>query len=103
MSDPQVALVMLALFRRRLGGFNDASVWATLAKAALAALGMGALTGGALLAVRAVGLPDGIAAHAASVAAPGAVGVLAYFTLAARLNLSEARLALNLIRRRLGV
>jgi putative peptidoglycan lipid II flippase len=97
------ALVMLALFRRRLGGFNDASVWATFASAALAALGMGLLTGGALFAVRALGLPNGIVSHAASVASPGAVGVLAYFALAARLNLPEARLALNLIRRRLGV
>jgi hypothetical protein len=38
-----------------------------------------------------------------SVAVPGAVGVLVYFALAARLDIAEVRLAFDLIRRRLGV
>ncbi len=97
------ALVMLALFRRRLGGFGDATVWATFAKAALAALGMGALAAGTLIGVRAIGLPPGLGARSLNVILPGAVGVLVYFGLAARLNIVEVRLAVDLIRKRLGV
>jgi putative peptidoglycan lipid II flippase len=97
------ALVMLALFQRRLGGFMDSSVWTTIAKAALAALGMGTLTTLALWGVRATGLPEGSLLRALSVGVPGLVGVAAYFMLAARFNLAEVRLAADLIRRRLGV
>jgi len=97
------ALVMLALFRRRLGGFTDSSVWVTFAKAALAALGMGALTALAVWGVRAARWPDGLLSRVLEVLLPGSVGLVAYFALAARLNLAEVRLAAGLIRRKLRV
>ncbi|MGH2523991.1 MAG: murein biosynthesis integral membrane protein MurJ, partial [Anaerolineales bacterium] len=97
------ALVMLALFRRRLGGFADASVWWTFVKAGLAALLMAGLAWAALLGVRALRLPDGLLHRVLSVGLPGAVGMVAYFVLAARLNIAEVRLAFERVRRRLRV
>jgi putative peptidoglycan lipid II flippase len=101
------ALVMLTLFRRRLGGFTDASVWVTSAKAALAALGMAALVWAALLGVqavvRALAIPPGLVERLLSVSVPGAVGVAVYFWSAARLDIGEVRTAVGLIRKRLGV
>lgn len=96
------ALIMLALFRRRLGGFADGSVWVTLGKALLAAIGMGILAWAALQGLGWVGLGDGFARKVLFVLGPGLVGVIVYFWLAARLNISEMRLAVNLIRRRFG-
>ena len=95
------ALVMLALFRRRLGGFDDPGVWTTCARAGLASLAMGALTWVTLLGVLAI--PAEFAHRLFAVVLPGAVGVVAYFWLAARLNIAEARLAVDLIRKRLGL
>ena len=95
------ALVMLALFRRRLGGFDDPGVWTTCARAGLASLVMGALAWVTLLGVLAI--PAEFAHRLFAVVLPGAVGVVAYFWLAARLNIIEVRLAVDLIRRRLGL
>jgi putative peptidoglycan lipid II flippase len=97
------ALVMLALFRRRMGGFADVSVWTTSFKAALAALGMAVLVWAALLGVEAVRLPPGLVERLLRVCIPGAIGVAVYFWSAARLDVGEVRLAMELIRKRLGV
>jgi hypothetical protein len=97
------ALATGVLLSRRLNGFARTGLWGTLGKVGLAALVMGALSAGALAGVRALGLPPGLVERLASVAAPGAVGVVVYFGLAARLNVAEVRLAFELIRRRLGV
>jgi putative peptidoglycan lipid II flippase len=97
------ALVMLALFRRRLGGFNDLSVWTTLTRAALASLAMSALAGVAYLGAHNLMPRADLPSRAFVVALPGAVGFVAYFWLAARLNIVEVRLAMDLIRKRLGV
>ena len=97
------ALVMLALFRRRMGGFGDASVWATFARAGLASLVMATLAWGASAGVQAINLPAELASRLLAVVLPGTVGVVAYFWLAALLNIGEVRLAVDLIRRRLGL
>src|SRR5262249_8056411 len=76
------ALVMLNLFRRRLGGFADDSVWHTLVRALLAAAGMTVLAGAALWGVSRLGLAPGFWQRLLGVAVPGAVGVAAYFWLA---------------------
>ncbi len=97
------ALITGGLLSRRLGGFRGTALWPTLMKIGLASLIMGTVTVGALLVVQALRLPDDLPRRALSVAVPGALGFLAYFALAVRLDISEARLALNLIRRRLRV
>ncbi len=97
------ALVMLALFRRRLGGFGAADVWGTFAKAALVSLVMAALTGVALLGVRGLNVPAGLVGHTLAVLVPGAVGFTVYVWLAARVGIGEVASALSLIRRRLGL
>ena len=97
------ALVMLALFRRRMGGFGDASVWATFARAGLASLVMATLAWGASAGVQAINLPAELVGRLLAVVLPGTVGVVAYFWLAALLNIGEVRLAVDLIRRRLGL
>jgi putative peptidoglycan lipid II flippase len=97
------ALVMLALFRRRLGGFADSTVWTTLARAALAALVMVALAAGASVGSQAFQVPVVLGRRLLDVFLPGTVGVAVYFWMAARLNIGEVRLAVELIRRRLGV
>jgi putative peptidoglycan lipid II flippase len=96
------ALIMLALFRRRLGGFGDSSVWLTLGKALLAAGGMAVLAWVALQGAGALGLSDGFPRKVLEVVGPGLVGVIVYFWLAARLNISEMRLAVSIVRRRLS-
>lgn len=97
------ALVTGALLSRRLGGFRRTGLWGTLGKVVVAALGMGVLAVVALLAVKALALPPGLVERLVSVAAPGVVGVVVYFALAARLNIAEVRLAADFLRRRLGV
>jgi putative peptidoglycan lipid II flippase len=97
------ALVMLSLFRRRLGGFADASVLVTLGRASLATAGMALLAGGALFAVSGLGLAPSLLQRLLSVAVPGAVGVVAYFWLAARLNVAEVAQAVSLVRQRLSL
>jgi putative peptidoglycan lipid II flippase len=96
------ALIMLALFRRRLGGFGDASVWQTLGRAALAAAGMAALAWTIQQGVIWLAPGEGLIRKTLEVAGPALAGAAVYFGLAARLNISEARLAVAIIRRRLG-
>lgn len=96
------ALIMLALFRRRLGGFGDGTVWQTLGRAALAAGGMVVAAWAVLQAVAWLAPGDSLVHKLLAVAAPGLAGVAVYFGLAARLNIPEARLAVSMIRRRLG-
>jgi putative peptidoglycan lipid II flippase len=97
------ALVMLNLFRRRQGGFADASVWTTLGRALLAAAGMTLLAGAAWFGVLRLNLPPGFWQRLVSVAVPGGVGLVAYFWLAARLNVAELTQAVALVRRRLSL
>jgi putative peptidoglycan lipid II flippase len=97
------ALVMLNLFRRRLGGFADASVLGTLGRAALAAAGMALLASLALFGVGGLGLAPGLPQRLLAVGAPGLVGLVAYFWLAARLNVAELSQAVSLVRQRLGL
>jgi hypothetical protein len=97
------ALITGGLLSRRLGGFRGTRLWPTLMKIGLASLMMSVVTVGALLAVQALRLPEALLSRALSVAVPSALGLIAYFVLAVRLDISEARLALNLIRKRLRV
>ena len=97
------ALVMLNLFRRRLGGFGDASVVVTLGRAALASAGMSLLAGAALYGVAALSLAPGLLQRFILVAVPGGVGLVAYFWLAARLNVAEVAQAVTLVRQRLSL
>lgn len=97
------ALVMLNLFRRRLGGFGDANVLATLGRATLAAVGMALLAGAALYGIDRLGLAPGLPQRLLSVAVPSLVGLVAYFWLAARLNVAEVAQAVSLVRQRLSL
>ncbi|HLF00574.1 MAG TPA: murein biosynthesis integral membrane protein MurJ [Anaerolineales bacterium] len=100
------ALIMLALFRRRSGGLGDTGVWRTLAKAALAASGMAVMAWGTWIAVgwlASLAIGDGLPQRALAVFGPGLVGAGVYFFLANRLNISEVRLAVSIIRQRLGL
>lgn len=97
------ALVMLALFRRHLGGFGDTGVWVTLGKAALAAAGMAVCSAGAWALVAWLAPGDGLLARLLAVLVPGLVGVIVYFFFATRLNISEFRQAVTIIRTRLGL
>lgn len=96
------ALIMLAIFRRRFGSLANDGVWATLGKALLAASGMAALAWGVWQGIGLLGLNDGLVRKVLAVVVPGLAGVIVYFWLAARFNISEARLAVSIIRRRLG-
>lgn len=97
------ALVMLALFRRRLGGFAEASVWQTLLKAWLAAGLMGVAVLAVWQGVLLLPLSAGLVQRLVGVAIPGVVGMGVYFWLAARFNISAVRAATAVIRKRLGV
>lgn len=104
------ALIMLALFRRRvgaLGGATTSAVGPTLIKASMAAAVMGLCAWGAWWAVHTVwivfaGLPP-FMGQVLEVAVPGGVGVLVYFGLAVHWRMAEAQLALTLVRKRLGL
>ena len=97
------ALVMLALFRRRLGGFDGHDVWPALGRVLLASALMGACVWAALAAMQSLALPAGLLGRVLTVGVPGAVGVVVYFFLAARLRIAEVSLAVELIRKRLRV
>jgi putative peptidoglycan lipid II flippase len=94
------ALVMLRVFYRRQGGFADRSVWVTFVRGVLAAAGMALLAAAAWLGVDRLGLAPGLAQRALSVVVPGAVGLVAYFWLAERLQISELSQAIALVRQR---
>jgi hypothetical protein len=69
----------------------------------LASLAMAALTLAALWAAQRLALPTPLAQRLLEAAVPGLVGVVTYFWLAERLNVAEVRLALGLLRQRLGL
>jgi putative peptidoglycan lipid II flippase len=94
------ALVMLRVYHRRQGGFADRSVWVTFVRGALAATGMTLLAAAAWYGVQRLGLAPGLAQRALSVAVPGLVGLVAYFWLAERLQISELGQAIALVRQR---
>jgi len=97
------ALVMLALFRRRLGGFGNPEVWLTFVKAGLASGVMAVLAWGTLAGIQFIGIPVGLVGRLLNVALPGLVGVVVYFWLAARLHIGEVNLAVSLIRKKFNV
>ena len=97
------ALVMGALVSRRVGGFRGTGLWSTLARVLVASLVMAALTAGAWWLTRLVSLPAVPLQRLLEAAGPGLVGVVTYFWLAERLNVAEVRLAIGLVRRRLGL
>ena len=102
-NDAQLAahsVIMLRIFYRRQGGFADRSVWITLVRGVLAAAGMAFLAAAAWFGVERLGLPPSLAQRTLSVAVPGAVGLVAYFWLAERLQISELGQAVSLIRQR---
>ena len=91
---------MLCIFYRRQGGFADRSVWVTFVRGALAAAGMAFLAAAAWFGVQRLGLAPGLYQRVVSVGVPGAVGLVAYFWLAERLQISELGQAVSLIRQR---
>jgi putative peptidoglycan lipid II flippase len=97
------ALVMGALVSRRVGGFGRTTLWPTVGRVLLASLFMAALTLAALWGVQRLALPSLFLQRLLEAAVPGVVGVVAYFWLAERLNVSEVRLAVGLVRQRLGL
>ncbi len=97
------ALVMAALVSRRLGGFRRTSLWPTVGRVLAATAVMAALTWGTLWLVQRVALPSLFLQRVLEAAVPGLVGVVTYFWLADRLDVSEVRLAIGLVRQRLGL
>ncbi len=97
------ALVTGALLSRRLKGFQQTGLWTTLGKIVLAAAGMGALVALVWAGVHALPLHPGLVSHTLEVGLPGLAGLVAYFGLIAVLKVSEARLLMGLVRRKLGV
>jgi putative peptidoglycan lipid II flippase len=97
------AMVMGALVSRRVGGFRRTNFWPTLGRVLLASLVMAVLTLAALWAVQRLALPSLFMQRLLEAAVPGLVGVVSYFWLAERLNVSEVRLAVTLVRQRLGL
>jgi putative peptidoglycan lipid II flippase len=97
------ALVMGVLVSRRVGGFRRTTLWPTVGRVLLASLAMAALTLAALWAAQRLALPTPLAQRLLEAAVPGLVGVVTYFWLAERLNVAEVRLALGLLRQRLGL
>ncbi len=97
------ALVTGALLAGRVGGFRRTTLWPTLAKVVLASGVMAGCAWAALAGVQFLALPANTIGRALLVAVPGAVGVVVYFFLAARLNIAEVQLAVEMIRRRLRV
>jgi putative peptidoglycan lipid II flippase len=97
------AVVMGALLSLRIGGFRQTTLWGTLGRVVFASLVMAGLASAVLLGVQRLGLADGLLARLLAVSAPGLVGALVYFWLADRLAVSEVRLALDLLRKRLGL
>jgi hypothetical protein len=95
--------VMGALVSRRVGGFRHTSLGLTVARVLLASVLMAALTLAAWWGVQRLALPSLFVQRLLEAAVPGLVGVVTYFWLAERLNVSEVRLAVGLVRQRLGL
>lgn len=97
------AVVTGALLSRRVAGFRGSGLWPTLGRVLVASLAMGALAAGMLWALQSASLPPGGARPWLEAFLPGGLGLVAYFWLADRLGIGEVRLALSLVRRRLGL
>ena len=97
------ALATGALLARRVGGFGRTSLWSTLGKILLASALMAGGTWAVLAGVQSLSLPANLLGHGLLALLPGLAGALVYFFLAARLRIAEVRLAVELIRKRLGV
>ena len=97
------ALVMGVLVSRRVGGFRATTLWSTVGRVLAASLVMAALTLAAWWGVQGLALPSVFVQRVLNVAVPSLVGVVSYFWLAERLNVSEVRLAVGLVRQRLGL
>ena len=97
------AVVMGVLVSRRVGGFRHTSLGPTVSRVLLASLIMAALTLAAWWGVQRLALPSPFLQRLLEAAVPGLVGVVTYFWLAERLNVSEVRLAVGLVRQRLGL
>jgi putative peptidoglycan lipid II flippase len=95
--------VMGVLVSRRVGGFRRTSLWPTVGRVLLASVIMAALTFAAWWGVQRLALPSVFVQRLLEAAVPGLVGVVTYFWLAQRLNVSEVRLAFGLLRQRLGL
>jgi putative peptidoglycan lipid II flippase len=95
------ASVMGLLLSARLGGLRSTGLWPTLGKVAAASVVMAGAAGGTLAAVEGLPLAPGLARQILSAGAPGLVGVVVYFWVAARLNVDEVRTAAALVRRKL--
>jgi putative peptidoglycan lipid II flippase len=97
------AAAMGLLLSRRIGSFGGTTLWRTIGRVVLASLLMAGLAAGLLAGLRQLGLPDSLLSRLLAVALPGSAGMLAYFWLTDRLNIAEVRLALGVLRKRLGL
>lgn len=97
------ALVMGVLVSRRVGGFAGTGLWPTLARVLAASLVMAGLTWASWWATRQLALPSLFVQRVLEALVPGLVGLVSYFWLAERLGVAEVRLAVGLMRRRLGL
>jgi putative peptidoglycan lipid II flippase len=91
------------LLGRGIGGYGDQRLMRTLARASLAAAGMGALSFGAAVLLDSTLPFGGTPAYAITVTVAGGIGIVAFGALAARLKVDEWRWMLDLARQRLGV
>lgn len=97
------ALMTGTLLSRRIGGFGGTGLWPALGRIGLAVVGMAAGVAATLAVVGWIPFPARWLESLARVLLPGAVGVLIYFAVAARLDLPEVHTLLDLVRRRLKV
>jgi putative peptidoglycan lipid II flippase len=91
------------LLGRGIGGYGDQRLMRTLARASLAAAGMGALSFGAAALLDSTLPFGGTLAYAIIVTVAGGIGIVAFGALAARFKVDEWRWMLDLARQRLGV
>ena len=97
------ALVTGALLSRRIGGFGRTGLWPALGKIVLAATLMGIGVAGALMVTRLIPFPAGTIAALAQLLIPSLFGLTLYLLLATRLRIAEVTLAIQMIRKRLGL
>ena len=90
------------LLGRGMGGYGSQRLMTTVARAAVAAAGMGVLTWG-VMALMQSGLPAGRIARGIIVVGAGGVGVVSFVGLSSLLGLEEWRWIRNMIQQRLGI
>lgn len=96
------ALITLGLIRRRVGHLEGMGLLVTLAKVTAASLIMGAATFGSYRLLSTALPGDRVLNQALRVAGAGGVGFSVYALAAFWLKVEEARIVLNLVRRRAG-